>query len=144
MAAHLKQHGWQYIVVDFIWSSPKLEPMFAPSQDDKFSPRLTMDEHGRLLPEPNRFPFAANGMGFKPLADYVHGKYLALFNACDAIPEQKNVAAKEVKVTFKDLGLGDKCAVRDLWQKKDAGKFQNAYSVIIPWHGAALYRVTAK
>ena len=401
MAANLKQHGWQYIVVDFIWSSPKLEPMFAPSQDDKFSPRLTMDENGRLLPEPNRFPSAANGVGFKSLADYVHGKglkfgihvmrgiprqavgantpvlgcdgkaadaadvqsrcdwlnhmhglnmknpaaqayldslfklyaswdvdfvkvddlgfpyheaevegyrkamdkcgrpmvfstspgptpiesaahitrnanmwrllgdlwddwgqlkiafaatalwskhfgpghwpdldmlpvgklckygpngperyskfskeevytllslwlitrsplmlggnlpendeflnslltndealavlnksennvqlfnadglvcwvadvqgskdkYLALFNTCDAIPEQKDVAGKEVKVTFKDLGLGDKCALRDLWQKKDAGKFENAYSVMIPWHGAALYRVTAQ
>ena len=33
---------------------------------------LVMDEYGRLLPAPNRFPSAANGKGFKPLADYVH------------------------------------------------------------------------
>ncbi len=31
-----------------------------------------MDELGRLTPAPNRFPSAANGAGFKPLADYVH------------------------------------------------------------------------
>jgi hypothetical protein len=33
---------------------------------------LVLDEYGRLLPAVNRFPSAANGKGFKPLADYVH------------------------------------------------------------------------
>src|SRR6185312_7011722 len=37
---------------------------------------LVMDEYGRLLPAVNRFPSAANGAGFKPLADYIHGKGL--------------------------------------------------------------------
>ena len=32
-----------------------------------------MDEWGRLLPAPNRFPSAAGGAGFRPLADFVHG-----------------------------------------------------------------------
>ena len=31
-----------------------------------------MAEHGRLLPTVNRFPSAANGAGFGPLAEYVH------------------------------------------------------------------------
>ena len=31
-----------------------------------------MDEYGRLLPAVNRFPSAANGAGFGPLAEYVH------------------------------------------------------------------------
>ena len=35
-----------------------------------------MDENGRLLPATNKFPSAAEGKGFKPLADYVHGKGL--------------------------------------------------------------------
>jgi hypothetical protein len=30
---------------------------------------LTMDEFGRLTPAVNRFPSAAGGHGFKPLAD---------------------------------------------------------------------------
>ena len=35
-----------------------------------------MDDYGRLVPAPNRFPSAAHGQGFKPLADYVHSKGL--------------------------------------------------------------------
>jgi hypothetical protein len=35
-----------------------------------------MDEYGRYLPAVNRFPSAAAGKGFKPLADYIHSKGL--------------------------------------------------------------------
>ena len=31
-----------------------------------------LDQYGRYVPAPNRFPSAAHGAGFKPLADYVH------------------------------------------------------------------------
>jgi hypothetical protein len=71
MAAHLKQHGWQYIVVDIQWSEPNPKTHgYRPNAD------LVMDEYGRLTPAPNRFPSSAGGKGFKPLADYVHGKGL--------------------------------------------------------------------
>lgn len=68
MAEHLKQYGWEYVVVDIQWSEPT-----ADSHEYHPFARLTMDEYGRLLPAPNRFPSAAGGAGFKPLADYVHG-----------------------------------------------------------------------
>jgi alpha-galactosidase len=32
-----------------------------------------MDEYGRLIPAVNRFPSSADGRGFRPLADYIHG-----------------------------------------------------------------------
>jgi hypothetical protein len=68
MARHLKQHGWQYIVVDIQWSEPNPEAHgYRPNAE------LVMDAYGRLMPAVNRFPSAANGRGFKPLADYVHG-----------------------------------------------------------------------
>jgi hypothetical protein len=35
-----------------------------------------MDEYGRLTPATNRFPSAAGGKGFRPLADYIHAKGL--------------------------------------------------------------------
>jgi hypothetical protein len=35
-----------------------------------------MDQYGRLLPAVNRFPSAAEGKGFKPLADYIHAEGL--------------------------------------------------------------------
>lgn len=68
MAAHLKQHGWEYVVVDIQWYEPT-----ADSADYHPFARLAMDEYGRLLPAANRFPSAAGGQGFGPLAAYVHG-----------------------------------------------------------------------
>lgn len=67
MAAHLKAHGWQYIVVDIQWYEPG-----AKSHDYRADAKLTMDGHGRLLPAPNRFPSSTDGRGFKPLADHIH------------------------------------------------------------------------
>lgn len=67
MAAHLKAHGWQYIVVDIQWYEPG-----AKSHAYRDDAKLTMDGHGRLLPAPNRFPSSTGGRGFKPLADYIH------------------------------------------------------------------------
>jgi hypothetical protein len=71
MADKLKSHGWQYVVVDIQWYEPQ-------AHTDRYRPNaeLTMDEYGRLLPAPNRFPSAADGKGFKALADYVHSKGL--------------------------------------------------------------------
>lgn len=67
MARTLKEHGWQYVVVDIQWYQPSaVNHQYAPFAE------LTMDAFGRLLPAENRFPSAANGAGFKPLADAVH------------------------------------------------------------------------
>ena len=67
MAAHLKDFGWEYVVCDIQWYEPKAEGHIYK----KFT-ELTMDGYGRLLPAPNRFPSAADGRGFKPIADYIH------------------------------------------------------------------------
>jgi hypothetical protein len=71
MAEHLAKYGWRYIVVDIQWYEPN-----AQGHDYKPGAPLTMDEYGRLLPAVNRFPSAADGAGFKPLADYMHSKGL--------------------------------------------------------------------
>lgn len=67
MAKNLKQYGWEYVVVDIQWYQPDVN-----GHDYKPFPDIYMDEYGRCLPTPNRFPSAADGKGFKPLADYVH------------------------------------------------------------------------
>jgi len=67
MAQNLKQHGWQFIVVDIQWYEP-----LANGWDYRPNARLQMDGYGRLLPAANRFASAENGNGFKGLADYVH------------------------------------------------------------------------
>ena len=71
MSKYMAKSGWQYIVVDIQWSEPNPKTHgYRPGAE------LNMDEYGRLIPAVNRFPSAANGQGFKPLADYVHSKGL--------------------------------------------------------------------
>src|SRR6185437_31815 len=78
VAQNLKQFGWQYIVVDFLWSydnppgSNIGNPFQKNLQDGSFIPWLTMDKWGRLMPQPDKFPSAFGGKGFKLLSDYVH------------------------------------------------------------------------
>src|ERR1035441_8274097 len=67
MAQHLKQHGWQYVVIDIQWSEPN-----AQAHGYRPGAQLSMDEYGRLIPAVNRFPSSAGGRGFRPLADYIH------------------------------------------------------------------------
>ncbi len=67
MASHLKRCGWEYIVVDIQW----YEPAAVSHHYNPFA-ELCMDEYSRLLPAENRFPSAAGGKGFAPLAEYVH------------------------------------------------------------------------
>ena len=71
MAAHLKEFGYEYVVIDIEWYSrdagtqrPKVQ--YIPFGDD------AMDGYGRLQPAENRFPSAAGGKGFGELSDYVH------------------------------------------------------------------------
>ncbi|HEX4232564.1 MAG TPA: glycoside hydrolase family 27 protein [Bryobacteraceae bacterium] len=64
--ANLKQHGWQYVVVDEGWYLKN------PESHGKPAWQFTLGRYGRYFPATNRFPSAANSRGFKPLADYVH------------------------------------------------------------------------
>jgi hypothetical protein len=73
MAANLKQYGWQYIVVDIRWYVDNQTSGTYNAYDNS---TFIYDAYGRYLPSPTRFPSAANGAGFKPLADYVHSKGL--------------------------------------------------------------------
>lgn len=72
MAAHLKEFGWEYVVVDIEWYSndagtKRKEFQYIPFGDD------VMDEWGRFQPSPSRFPSSEGGKGFTELAEYVHG-----------------------------------------------------------------------
>ena len=71
MAEHLKPYGWEYVVVDIQWYAYNTASMRDQFQYIPFG-RNEMDEFGRLLPCPEKFPSSANGAGFKPLADQIH------------------------------------------------------------------------
>lgn len=66
-ADHLKQFGWEYIVVDMEWFVTNPTP-----EGNSKSSEYAMDAYGRYIPAENRFPSSVEGNGFKPLADYIH------------------------------------------------------------------------
>jgi alpha-galactosidase len=68
--ATLKDYGWNYAVIDEGWFLQN------PETDKPETFVYTLDANGRNIPAPNRFPSAANGAGFKPLADWTHAQGL--------------------------------------------------------------------
>ncbi|MEM6332861.1 MAG: alpha-galactosidase [Planctomycetota bacterium] len=64
--------GFDLVTLDYCWSHPDPGPVANPDQGPDLTPRLAMDEHGRLLPAIERFPSAADGQGLKPLGDALH------------------------------------------------------------------------
>ncbi len=67
MHDHLKEYGWEYVICDIQW----YEPTADSHEYHKFA-RLEMDEYSRLIPAVNRFPSAAGGKGFGPIAEQIH------------------------------------------------------------------------
>jgi hypothetical protein len=109
MAAHLKAHGWQYVVVDIQWYEPA-----ATGYDYRKGAPLVLDAWGRLLPAVNRFPSSVDGRGFGPLADYVHGLGLKFgIHLLRGIPRQafdNNLPVMGTTVRARDIGdVGSVC-----------------------------------
>ncbi|ATG53608.1 alpha-galactosidase [Brachybacterium ginsengisoli] len=73
LAEHLAPLGWDTVVIDIDWSDPS-----ARSHGYNQGAPLVMDEHGRLQPDPERFPSSADGAGFGPLAEEIHALGLKL------------------------------------------------------------------
>ena len=89
---HLRAHGWNYVVIDARWYDP------APNGNDfalgrRAGAKLASDAYGRMLPAPNRFPSAADGRGFKALADKLHAMGLKFgFHMMRGIPRESVLA----------------------------------------------------
>ena len=66
---HLQHFGWQYVVIDEGWFAQ--HPENPKGQQD-----YTISDQGLYMPAVDRFPSAAGGKGFKPLADWVHAQGL--------------------------------------------------------------------
>ncbi len=73
MAEHLREYGWEYVVIDAGWYHPAGMKTEFWSQVD---PPQRLDAYGRLLPDTVKFPSASGGNGFRPLADYILSKGL--------------------------------------------------------------------
>ena len=68
MADKLLPAGYNVFTIDIQWYEPG-----ATSYTYSDKPQPTLDDYGRLLPAPNRFPSAAGTTGFTAIANQVHG-----------------------------------------------------------------------
>jgi len=129
MAAHLRKYGWQYIVVDIRWY---VDNDKAHGYNEK-DPQYNMDEWGRFQPAVNRFPSAAGGKGFKPLADYLHKKGLKFgIHIMRGIPVEAVKRNLPIKRTTK--------TARDIFSETDQCKWlHDMYTVLPDKEGAQEY-----
>ncbi len=68
--ASIQQYGWKYAVIDEGWY------MANPAGRTLEEKNYLWDANGLLIPVSTRFPSAANGAGFKPIADWLHAQGL--------------------------------------------------------------------
>lgn len=81
--AKLHAYGWTYAVIDEGWY------MANPFGDKLQNRQYLIDGNGLTIPVPSRFPSAKDGLGFKPLADWVHGQGLKFgLHIVRGIPKQ--------------------------------------------------------
>ncbi|MDO7847813.1 NPCBM/NEW2 domain-containing protein [Hymenobacter sp. M29] len=129
MAKNLKSSGWEYVVVDIRWY---VGNDTAHGYNEK-NPDWNIDEYGRFVPAPNRFPSAAGGKGFKPLADYLHGKGLKfgihIMRGVPVVAVQRRLPILGTKLTAADIYSKEGQArwLRDMYTVKEGPGAQEYY-----------------
>ncbi len=100
MEKYLKPSGWIFFTVDIQWYEAE-----AKGHVYQEGAPLAMDQYSRLMPAPQKFPSAANGAGFKSLADYVHSKGLKF-----GIHIMRGIARQAVRENTPILGTSVRAA----------------------------------
>jgi alpha-galactosidase len=129
MAKNLKKSGWEYVVVDIRWyvGNDKAHGY------NETNPDYVLDEYGRFQPAVNRFPSAAGGKGFKPLADYIHNKGLKF-----GIHIMRGVPVEAVKRNLPILG--SKATAKDIYSTElQCPWLKDMYTVVAGREGAQAY-----
>ncbi|GER25359.1 alpha-galactosidase/alpha-n-acetylgalactosaminidase [Striga asiatica] len=124
VAEHLKDHGYQYVVVDYLWYRRKVKGAYVDSLGFDVT-----DEWGRMVPDPDRWPSSKDGIGFAKVAEKVHGMGLKFgihvmrgistqaFNANTPILDVTTGKAYEEdgrKWSAKDIGIKERACA---WMK---------------------------
>ena len=130
MAENLKEYGWEYVVVDIRWFVEN-DKAGGYNQTD---PRYVLDEYGRYQPAVNRFPSAAGGAGFKPLADYIHSKGLKF-----GIHIMRGIPKEAVERNTPVLGADGITADRIYTTEGQCGWLRDNYTIVADRPGAQEY-----
>jgi hypothetical protein len=119
--ASVRQYGWQYAVIDEGWY------MADPAGKTMPEKKYLWNKYGLLIPVSDRFPSAANGAGFKPLADWVHAQGLKFgIHIVRGIPRQVVAANLPIEGTnFHAADAADKTSPCP-WDQGNWGVKDNA------------------
>jgi len=131
MATNLKKYGWEYIVVDIRWYVDNQTTGTYNAYDHS---TFVYDSYGRYMPSVTRFPSAANGSGFKPLADYVHSKGLKF-----GIHIMRGVPKEAVKNKLPIKGTNGKTAADIYSTASQCTWLQDNYTILAANEGAQEY-----
>jgi hypothetical protein len=119
--AGLRQYGWQYAVIDEGWYMEN--PLGANLAERKY----LLDANGILIPVASRFPTAAGGAGFKPLADWVHAQGLKFgIHIVRGIPRQ--AVEKNLPIAGSSFHAAEAADTADIcpWDEGNYGIKDNA------------------
>ncbi len=117
----LQQYGWQYAVIDEGWYLDN------PYSDGKPSWQYVMDANGRYQPSEKRFPSAADGVGFRKIADQLHSRNLKFgIHIIRGIP--KDAVAKNLPIVDSTYHAADAADTADTcrWNPDNFGVRDNA------------------
>ncbi|XP_021743565.1 uncharacterized protein LOC110709651 isoform X2 [Chenopodium quinoa] len=67
VSKRLHAHGYEYVVVDYLWYRKKVPGAYPDSSGFD-----VIDEWGRMVPDPDRWPSSKGGKGFTEVAKKVH------------------------------------------------------------------------
>ena len=106
MADNLLKFGYEYCVIDFLWYQQQ-------DADDDLYDTWKVDEYGRPMPDPRRWPSSAGGKGFRPVADKVHqmglkfGFHIMMGTSSDA--QKAKAKVKGTSYSISDIMGSDQC-----------------------------------
>jgi hypothetical protein len=102
MAEKLLPFGYDVFTIDIQWYEPG-----ASSYEYSKTPQTTMDEWGRVMPALNRFPSAANGVGFAEMGRKVHALGLKfgihIMRGIPRLAVERNLPVLGTKVRARDI-----------------------------------------
>ncbi|XP_010248688.1 PREDICTED: uncharacterized protein LOC104591526 isoform X2 [Nelumbo nucifera] len=115
----LLSHGYKYVVVDYLWYRRKVEGAYTNSLGYD-----VIDEWGRVIPDPNRWPSSRGGKGFTEVAKRVHDMGLKF-----GIHVMRGISTQAVNANSPILDVFKGAAYEESgrqWQAKDIGLRERA------------------
>jgi hypothetical protein len=119
VAQRLKAHGYEYVVVDYLWYRRKVPGAYSDSLGFD-----VIDEWGRMIPDPDRWPSSKGGKGFSILANKVHSMGLKF-----GIHVMRGISTQAVNANTLILDNAKGCAYEESgrqWHANDVGLKERA------------------